>query len=730
VGVEEIFDVHGRTAELGVEVETARAETAGLEDRGHGEGELAGVGVELVGVPAQHRVASVGVDRAEHVGRRGDFDLVLERVAGERGVVGLDVKLEVLVQAVGAEEADAGRAVEVVLVLGGLLRLGLDEELALEADLLGVIDGHLHECSEVILLTTEVGVEEGLVAFAAAPENVVFATELFGDFHGLLYLRSGVGEDMGVRVGGGAVHEARVAEEVGGAPEELHAGGLLQLFRVGDDLVEVLVGLGEGLAFRRDVAVVERVEGGADLGEELEGGVHALERDGHGVFAAFPRAVDRAGAERIAAVATEGVPVSDGEAEVLRHRLAVDHFVGVIVLECKRVVGFRTIVSDLLYAGDEGFCFFHRRKKLEGRRWGDGSTGNEGGFDQRLSPGGGGLQEPAAETGDGRGSDFDVGDAKRGEGRESGRRLVAVVAGHGAIFRHAQPARLEICDELVGLVVGGADPCGHLVLAHGTGDGIGECGGVGTDVLFADVEHPFRAQFQTLPVKFLDVGRETARRPDTAAGVLPVCKADALVAELGQFLHEPADISVVGVDHIDFQIVVVVLGKHGDDGELFGEHLHRFLGEGVNEQCTAPISPADVLEYVFPSGVLARIRLLDRDDIDGKMVDGGALADALKNEWECGSVGGDKRSADQYADGDWRGFATAPHGPRRRAAVSEFFCQRLYPLPCLGSNGGVVRETARDRCARQLQLPGQLGLIDGAHGERAPNPNQVGARGQ
>jgi hypothetical protein len=61
---------------------------------------------------------------------------VLEGVAGERGVVGLDVELEVLLQAVGAQEGDAAGDVEVVLVLGRLLRLGLDQELALEADLL------------------------------------------------------------------------------------------------------------------------------------------------------------------------------------------------------------------------------------------------------------------------------------------------------------------------------------------------------------------------------------------------------------------------------------------------------------------------------------------------------------------------------------------------------------------------------------------------------------------
>jgi hypothetical protein len=109
---------------------------------------------------------------------RGHLDLVLEGVAGQRGVVGLDVELEMLFQPVGAQEGDAARHVEIVLVLGRLLRLGLDQELALEADLLRVIDRHVQERGEVLLLALQVGVEQRLVALAAAPEDVVLAAEL------------------------------------------------------------------------------------------------------------------------------------------------------------------------------------------------------------------------------------------------------------------------------------------------------------------------------------------------------------------------------------------------------------------------------------------------------------------------------------------------------------------------------------------------------------------------
>ena len=84
------------------------------------------VGRELVGVPAEQQVAAVGVDRAEDPVRDGVGQLVVQRVAGERGVVGLDVQLELVLEAVSGEEAVERRRVEVVLVLGRLLRLRLD----------------------------------------------------------------------------------------------------------------------------------------------------------------------------------------------------------------------------------------------------------------------------------------------------------------------------------------------------------------------------------------------------------------------------------------------------------------------------------------------------------------------------------------------------------------------------------------------------------------------------
>ena len=64
----------------------------------------------------------------------------------------------------------------------------------------------------MIQLAFQIGIVEIRVAFASAPEDVVDAAQSLRDLDGLLDLGRGVGEDVGVRAGGGAVDEARVAE--------------------------------------------------------------------------------------------------------------------------------------------------------------------------------------------------------------------------------------------------------------------------------------------------------------------------------------------------------------------------------------------------------------------------------------------------------------------------------------------------------------------------------------
>ncbi len=352
MGVEEVYWFEAFSSDLGIEVDAAGAEAALLEDDEHAGGGEIDIGRELVGVPAEEKVASVGVDAAEEAVLAGVLHLVEHGVAGQGGVVGFDVELEVFIEAVGLEEGDATGGVEVVLVDGRFLGLGFDVELAGEADLLLVVDGEVEEAAEVIEFTLHVGVVEVAITFAATPEGVAGTAEVVGHFHRLLHLGGGVGEGVGVGAGGGAVNVTLVAEEVSGAPEELDTGALLLFLDYLDDGIEVLVALSQVLAFGGDVAIMEAVEADAELLQELEGDSDALLGHLDAVGAIFPGANGTAGTERISTLTPEGVPVGDGEAEPVVHGLAVDDFVSLVVLEAERVLAGGAFVGD--FGGDFG----------------------------------------------------------------------------------------------------------------------------------------------------------------------------------------------------------------------------------------------------------------------------------------------------------------------------------------------------------------------------------------
>ena len=76
--------------------------------------------------------------------------LVMEAVAGQRRVVRLDVDPVLALEAVPDQEAVDRRGVVVVLVLGRLLRLGLEQQRALEADLVLVLGDEVQEAGELV----------------------------------------------------------------------------------------------------------------------------------------------------------------------------------------------------------------------------------------------------------------------------------------------------------------------------------------------------------------------------------------------------------------------------------------------------------------------------------------------------------------------------------------------------------------------------------------------------
>ncbi|MNN25709.1 hypothetical protein D3C81_1391940 [compost metagenome] len=115
------------------------------------------------------RIATVGVDAAENPQRNGRGNLVMEAMPGQGRVVGLDVDLDFVLQPELLKKAEHGGAVVIVLVFGRLLRLGFDQQVAGETDLVLVLDHHAHKAAELFAFTLQVRVEQGFVAFATAP---------------------------------------------------------------------------------------------------------------------------------------------------------------------------------------------------------------------------------------------------------------------------------------------------------------------------------------------------------------------------------------------------------------------------------------------------------------------------------------------------------------------------------------------------------------------------------
>lgn len=269
------------------------------------------------------------------------------RVAGQRGVVGFDVQLHDVFQTVRTNEVQTGGGVEVVLMLGRLFRFWFEQELAGEADRLGMLMSHVHEAGEVVEFAFHVGVEEVVVTLAAAPEDVVLAAEFVRDFNRLLHLSGSVGKHVSVAAGRRSVHEPRVGEHVRRAPQQLDAGSFLLGFQLGGDPVQDFVRLFEARSFRSDIAIVPAVKRSAELFDEFKRDVDSLQSHVDRVGSVFPRTIHGRSTERVNSRAAERVPVADAEPQQLFHRRSAERFGSVVILVGQRVSAVRAFKFDL-----------------------------------------------------------------------------------------------------------------------------------------------------------------------------------------------------------------------------------------------------------------------------------------------------------------------------------------------------------------------------------------------
>ena len=346
---EHVFRIDRLAAHLAVKVHPTGGEAASLQNQVHDQRRFRDVVGELVGVPLALHVAAVHVDGAKYsqVNRRGDF--MFETVAGQRGVVGFDVDLDFLFEPVLLQEAKHRSGVKVVLVLGRLTRFGFNQDGALEADLVLVFDHHIQEATHLVQLLAHARVEQGFVAFAAAPQHIVFAAEFERGIHGFFYLQGSQCKEFRVGVGGRSGHKPSVAKQIGRAPQKLHARVLLLPGQHIDHGMEVGDAFARRVAFGRHVAVMKTVVRCAQFGEELKGRVGLGFGRGHGVAHVLPGTLEAVTAKGVASIPAEAVPIAHGKTQVVFHALAGDDAVLVVPLEGQGVFG---VFAFKGYGGD------------------------------------------------------------------------------------------------------------------------------------------------------------------------------------------------------------------------------------------------------------------------------------------------------------------------------------------------------------------------------------------
>src|SRR6185295_5508811 len=113
------------------------------------------------------------------------------------------IELEMVLQAIFAQEIQAGCCIRVILVLGWFFRLGFNVKLAFESDLPLVVDCHMQKTAEMIQFTLHVCVPQGRITLAAAPEYIPVTSQFMGHFDRFFDLCTCVGEYVGIATGRG-----------------------------------------------------------------------------------------------------------------------------------------------------------------------------------------------------------------------------------------------------------------------------------------------------------------------------------------------------------------------------------------------------------------------------------------------------------------------------------------------------------------------------------------------
>src|ERR1700733_9879099 len=126
---------------------------------------------------------------------------MFESMPGQSSVIGLKIYTHLLLQSKPLEKAVDGSGIEIILMCSWFLGLGLDEDLSVEAYLVFVVDDQHKETAHLFEFVCHVGVQQRLIAFTAAPQDVVSPSESLRNVHAMLHSGRTPREDGWIRIG-------------------------------------------------------------------------------------------------------------------------------------------------------------------------------------------------------------------------------------------------------------------------------------------------------------------------------------------------------------------------------------------------------------------------------------------------------------------------------------------------------------------------------------------------
>ncbi|MPN23417.1 hypothetical protein SDC9_170805 [bioreactor metagenome] len=233
-------------------------------------------------------------------------------------------------------------------MLGRFLRLRLNQQRALEARFVLVLNHHLHEAANLLTLLTQVGIQQGFVPFTSAPQHVVFTAQFVRGIHRRYHLGGRPTEHFRIRVRRRPGTITGVGEAVCRSPQQFHAALLLFLCQHIHHFGEVIFVLFQRRAFRRNIDIMEAVERNVQLVEKFKRDVRFTFCQRQRIPRLLPRTIKRPDTKHISPVPAEGMPVAGSKTQMIFHTFAQHDFVRIVMAKCERVSGLSTFKTNTI----------------------------------------------------------------------------------------------------------------------------------------------------------------------------------------------------------------------------------------------------------------------------------------------------------------------------------------------------------------------------------------------